>query len=142
MTGTAARAVQGYRRTQSHTSSPLELVVMLYDGAIRFLGDAEAALVRHDRAASANAISRTMAIVIELQCTLDLDRGGSVASELDRLYDYVRDRLLDASRDQDAGAVGDAQRVLRHLADAWRQIAGAPAGPTTTPPPVMPGTVR
>lgn len=125
------RALHGYRATAAQTSSPLELVVLLYDGAMRFLADAERAMTAGDLAARGTAIGRALAIVNELQATLDLGRGGAVAAELDRLYDYVQDRLLRATRDHDRQALGDAQRVLGALADAWRTIAAAP--PTGAP---------
>ena len=119
----AARALHTYRSTQAQTSSPLELVVMLYDGAVRFLADAERAFAAGDINARAHAISRAMAIVHELRNTLDLAKGGAVAEELDRLYDFVEDRLFAATRDRDPGPVADARRVLSSLADAWRTIA-------------------
>jgi flagellar protein FliS len=126
----AARALRGYRTTQAQTSSPLELVVLLYDGALRFLADAERAIAANDLAARGTAVSKALAIVNELQSTLNLEKGGAVAEELDRLYDYVQDRLLTVTRDHDAGALADAQRVLSSLAEAWRTVAsggGAPA---------------
>jgi len=131
MTPTTARALHGYRAAQTQTASPLELVVLLYDGALRFLADAERAMATHDLPTRASNISRAMAIVIELQSTLDMTRGGAVATELDRLYDFVQERLLTATSDHDAVALGDAQRVLTQLADAWRTVASgaAPEGP-------------
>ena len=124
---TAAQALRGYRTTQAQTASPMELVVLLYDGAIRFLADAERAMASGDLRARATAVSRALAIVNELQATLDLERGGAIAEELDRLYDYIQDRLLRFTRDQDAAALADAQRVLNAVAEAWRTIAAAPA---------------
>lgn len=121
----AARALQTYRSTQAQTSSPLELVVMLYDGVLKFLADAERAFAAGDIKARAHAISRAMAIVDELRNTLDLQNGGAVAEELDRLYDFVGERLFAATRDRDAGPVGEARRVLSSLADAWRTLAAA-----------------
>jgi flagellar protein FliS len=126
----AVRALRGYRTTQAQTSSPLELVVLLYDGALRFLADAERALAANDLPARATAISKALAIVNELQNTLDLAKGGAVAEELDRLYDFVQDRLLRVTRDQDASALAEAQRVLSSLADAWRTLATTPPGAT------------
>jgi len=122
----AAQALRGYRTTQTQTASPVELVVLLYDGAIRFLADAERAMAAGDLRARATAISRALAIVNELQATLDLERGGEIAAELDRLYDFIQDRLLRVTRDHNAAGLGDAQRVLNAIADAWRTIAAAP----------------
>lgn len=119
----ATRALRGYRTTQAQTSSPVELVVLLYDGALRFLAEAERALAAGDLAARGTAISKALAIVNQLQSTLDMARGGAVAEDLDRLYDFVQDCLLRVTRDHDTAALTDAQGVLASLADAWRTVA-------------------
>lgn len=115
--------VNPYLKTQVQSRTPLELVVMLYDGAIRFVRNAQDAIVCKDIARRAESISRAMAIVSELQSTLDMDKGGAIARELDRLYTYVRDRMLDASCRQDARPLDDALKVLLTLRDAWSEIA-------------------
>lgn len=119
----AARALQGYRTAQAQTSSPLELVVMLYDGALRFLADAERTFATGDLPARGVAIRKALAIVHELQATLDMEKGGEMAAELDRLYDFIQDRLLRVTREHDAAPLAEAQRVLASLAEAWRNIA-------------------
>lgn len=101
---------------------------MLYDGALRFVGDARAALARNDVKARADAISRTLAIIAELQNTLDLEKGGAIAVELDRLYTYLTARLLDVTVQKNAAALDDVHKVLSTLRDGWAQIVpgGAP----------------
>src|SRR5262245_1111199 len=83
------RGIDAYRRTEAQSASPLQLVVMLYDGALRFLNEARAAQARGDMRARGAALRRVTAIVAECQSTLDLERGGAVAAELDRLYSYI-----------------------------------------------------
>ena len=61
----------------------------------------------------------------ELQSTLDMESGGELAAELDRLYLFVRDRLVDASIKQDVKPVDDALRVLRTLREGWVGISSA-----------------
>lgn len=134
MTHTATRGVMGYRAAQTQTSSPLELVVMLYDGALRFLADAERAVEARDLPARATAIRKTLAIVGELRSTLDMTRGGAVAEELDRLYDYIQDRLIAVTRDQHPAGLAEARAVLVSLADAWRTIAAGGGAPPQAPP--------
>ena len=98
---TASRAAQAYRRVESESRSPLELVVMLYDGALRFVGEARAAHTAKDLPARGNAISKTLAIIAELQNTLDTEKGGAIAEQLDELYTYIQSRLLDVTMKQD-----------------------------------------
>ena len=118
-----ARGIDTYRRTNVHTRSPLELVVMLYDGALQSLGDARDALARKDVIARTRAVSRALAILTELQGTLNIKDGGAIAEELDRLYAFAINRLVDITTKRDASAIDEIVRVLTPLRDGWSQIA-------------------
>src|SRR4029453_105183 len=101
MSAIAARGVNSYRQTEIQSRSPLELVVMLYDGALRFTADAREAMVRRDIRARQQHLSRALAIVSELQSTLDMDTGGEVADRLHKLYGFFPDRLQGPPRKRD-----------------------------------------
>jgi flagellar protein FliS len=131
MSALPARGVNSYRQTEIQSRSPLELVVMLYDGALRFTADARDAMVRRDIRARQQHLSRALAIVSELQSTLDMDTGGDVAEHLDTLYGFVRDRLMDASSRQDLQPLDEARRVLTTLREGWLAISRASASATT-----------
>ncbi len=120
------RGVHAYRRTQAESSTPLERVVLLYDGAIRFLTAAADAIARGDLRGRAAAVSRALAILTELQNTLDMRQGGEVSKRLDALYDYLIGRLLDATTKGDRAAVDEAIRLLSTVREAWAQIAAQP----------------
>lgn len=123
------RGAEAYRRIEAESRSPMELVVMLYDGAIRFVGEARTAIARGDVGARGQAISRTLTIVAELQNTLNIQDGGTIAQELDRLYTYITTRLLDVTVKKDAAALDEVEKVLVTLRDGWVQIAATvPAG--------------
>ena len=117
------RGADAYRRTAVQSSSPLGLVVMLYDGAIKFVLEAREAIARNDVRARTNAVSRALAIVAELQNTLNLKEGGEVGLELDRLYSYVSARLLDVTAKADDEAAKEVHKLLSTLRDGWSQIA-------------------
>ena len=119
----AARDVNPYLQTQVQSRTPLELVVMLYDGALRFCTEAREAIEHRDVAKRGRAISRAMAIISELHCTLNMEEGGEVAQSLDKLYGFVRDRLMDASIRQDARPLDEAMRVLTTLREGWAGIS-------------------
>lgn len=121
------RGAEVYRRVNAETRSPLELVVMLYDGAIRFVGEARDAADRNDIAVRTRAVSRALAIVTELQNTLRLDEGGDVARELDRLYSYITTRLLDSNVKRDRKALDEVHRLLSTVREGWAQV-NTPAG--------------
>jgi flagellar protein FliS len=122
-----SRAAEAYRRVESESRSPLELVVMMYDGALRFLGEASDAAARGDLRARAHAVSRVLAIIGELQNTLDIEKGGAVADQLDDLYTYLTSRLLDVALKQDVTAIEEARKLLTPIRDAWSQISTTPA---------------
>jgi flagellar secretion chaperone FliS len=121
------RGAEAYRQTEAKSRSPLELVVMLYDGALRFVAEAAEAHAKRNIAARARAISKTIAILGELQSTLNVKEGGDVAKELDKLYTYIQGRLLDVSMKQDAAALAETQKLLTTLRDGWAQIASPKA---------------
>jgi flagellar protein FliS len=120
-----ARGAAAYRRVDAQSRSPLELVVMLYDGGLRFVGEAREATSRGDRLARANAISRALAIVGELQNTLNMEQGGAIAEELDRLYTYLTSRLVEATTAGGVEPLDEAQTLLGMLRDAWDQAAAS-----------------
>jgi flagellar protein FliS len=123
----ASRAAQAYRRVESESRSPLELVVVLYDGALRFVDEARAAHARHDLRTRGQAISKTVAIIGELQNMLDMEMGAAVAEQLDTLYTYINSRLLDVTLKQDIAACDEVHKLLGTLRDALVPGLGATA---------------
>jgi len=103
---------------------------MLYDGAIRFIGEARAAIARNDVRARTEATRRALDIVAELQNTLNIEQGGDIARELDRLYAYMSSKLLEVTRG-DAAAAEEIHKLLCTLRDGFSQAA-SPAAPAAT----------
>jgi flagellar protein FliS len=120
---------QAYRESSVLTASPEQLVVMLYDGAGRFLRQAEAALGEgavdhaHDR------LNRGEAIIDELLATLDMDQG-TVAERLQAIYVYCKRCLIEARLERDAAKVRLVVRLMGELREAWAQVA---SGGVATP---------
>jgi flagellar secretion chaperone FliS len=123
MTPTMARGAEAYYQTHVQSRSPLELVVMLYDGALRFLGQAAEAMDANDMSAKAVALSRAFAILAELQNTLNVAEGGELAKQLDALYTHAAERLVDANVRRSSGPIHEVIGLLRPLRDAWAQVA-------------------
>jgi flagellar protein FliS len=111
-----------YRRTQVETATPERLVLMLYDGAVRFAGEAVTALKAGQMQRAHAALLRTQAIIEELAGALDFDVG-PIAGRLYGLYQYMLRRLEHANLKKDAAAAGEVAEMLRSLGDAWRQAA-------------------
>ena len=131
MSAHVARGASSYLQTEIQSRTPLELVVMLYDGALRFTADAREAMLRRDIRGRQHNLSRALAIVSELQSTLDMESGGDVAAHLDKLYGYIHDRLMDASIKQDIQPLDEARRVLTTLREGWLAISRASSHATT-----------
>ena len=123
MTPTMARGADAYYQTHVQSRSPLELVVMLYDGALRFLDQAAEAMDRGDMAGKAMALSKAFAILAELQNTLNVKDGGDVARQLDALYSHMHDRLVEANVQRSSAPIRDVINLLQPLRDAWSQVA-------------------
>lgn len=134
---------QQYLKTAVMTASPEQLHMMLIDGAIRFATRGLEALQRSDFADLFNNIERALKIVAELQAGLRRDINPQVVDEMQRLYDFVYRRLIDANSARDPVAVEDALRILRHHRETWRLViekvdqerrqAAAPAAPAGLP---------
>lgn len=123
MIPTMARGAEAYYQTHVQSRSPLELVVMLYDGALRFCDQAATAMDAGDMPAKAAAMSRAFAILAELQNTLNVKDGGDVALQLDALYAHMNDRLVDANIQRSSAPIREVMRLLTPLRDAWAQVA-------------------
>jgi flagellar protein FliS len=112
-----------YKEISINTASPAKLVVMLYEGAIRFLRQAEGDVRNKDFAKKSQSVDRAVAIIQHLQGTLDLDKGGNVAFDLDRLYTYITSRIFEGSAKLDLKAFEEAIQLLTTLLSGWEEIA-------------------
>lgn len=108
------------------TATPEMVIVKLYEGALRFIRSARSHQERGEIAARATAIGRALAIVNELQHSLDLQQGGDIARNLDALYFYVTDRLLEANLRASVQSMDEASGILSTLNEAWIEIARRP----------------
>lgn len=133
-----AAGYRAYRRVQTETSSPGELVVMLYDALAADLQRPEAGLQKRERHEEAHvALVRAQEIVLELIASLNAE-AGELAQQLDDVYQYVYGRLVDANVKKDADAVREAARLVAPIRQAFiaavRQVgspANAPPAPST-----------
>jgi flagellar protein FliS len=118
---------RAYRNNAVLTASPGQLVLMLYDGALRSLSLAREAFDRPPEDARRyeviNAqLLKAQAILQELQSTLNHEAGGEFSRNLDRLYDYYIRRLMEANLRKQAAPVIEVERLLRDVRDAWAEM--------------------
>jgi flagellar secretion chaperone FliS len=117
-----ASAKQAYTEAAVLTATPERLVVMLYEGAIGFLARGAVALRAGQPAAGMKNVQRALAIIDELNFSLDMSYG-DVPEKLRSLYLFHKRRLVEACIAQDAEAIETVAELLRELGDAFAQIA-------------------
>ncbi len=142
----AQRARQHYQQAQALTVSPGQLVVLLYDGALKFMRRARMALDDRQLEVAHNAICRAQNIIVELDSTLD-DRAGNVSEDLHRIYDYCYRRLIEANMSKDPAPLGEVIAHFEALLETWRQVVSAhdatgTPGNASGPAPVQVQSVR
>lgn len=111
-----------YTSVQAETAPRGSLVVMLYQGAIRFGRTAVEAIRRNDLDAAHSALVRMQEIVSELRCTLDR-AVGEIADRLDAIYEYSSRRLIEANVKKDPEIVEEVVTLLMDLLPAWVEAA-------------------
>jgi len=135
MFGSMQRGVNAYAKVGLETSiiaaSPHKLIVMLYDGALSALKNADKHMAAGQIAEKGAAISKALDIINNgLRASLDKKTGGDIAGNLDSLYAYMTERLLTANLQNKAEMLEEVQILLSDLRDAWNQIGEKPAVPS------------
>jgi flagellar protein FliS len=114
---------QQYRATRVETAGSVDLVVMLYQGAVKFIRVGLDALEQRDVKAAHASFVRAQDIVVELLGSLNREAGGDIARQLSGLYDYCYRQLILANVKKDPAPAHEVMGILRDLGTAWQQIA-------------------
>ena len=112
-----------YQQTQIETAPPERLLLMLYDGAIRFGNTAKLAIQNKDTQGANNYCIKVQNILTELMVTLRMDVGGDIAQNLFDLYEYMIQRMVQANVNKDPQPVEEVVGHLKELREAWAQAA-------------------
>ncbi len=118
-----AQYARQYEQTQVVTSSGVQLVVLLYDGAIQSIEMARREIQVHNVREKARHLGRAIAIVGELNSVLDCEQGGDIARSLRRLYDYILMELVETNIRNNEQRLDGPLRCLATLREAWREVA-------------------
>ena len=108
-----------YLKTQIETASKEQLVVMLFDGVIRFTEQARKAIAEENIEDSHHSLMRAQAIIMELICTIDKEKGGEVADGLMSLHAYAFNCLIVCNMKKDVAKIDEVQKIYRELREAW-----------------------
>ncbi|BFR49249.1 flagellar export chaperone FliS [Nitratidesulfovibrio sp. HK-II] len=120
------KAAQAYLQTQVTTTTQGELLLLLYDGAIKFLTQAKDKIAERDYAGKGILISKALDIVNELDASLNMEKGGELAQNLHKLYFYCSTRLLNANLKMDVSFIDEVIKILSGLRGAYGQIVNTP----------------
>lgn len=120
---TLTYAQNAYTKTKVNTSAaPLDLVIMLYDGAIEYLRKAAYHIDQGSIQGKIENLSRARAIIEELLSSLNADIGGEIAENLESLYLYMLMELAKANARNDTAKIEEVENLLIELRSAWRAI--------------------
>ena len=114
-----------YRKNEVSTSSQGRLILMMYEGAIKFATMALQSLEKGDIAGQGKYINKTHDIINELSLALDLKKGGEVAQSLESLYQFMLSQLTLANIKSDRKALEIVIKILKPLSEAWEQLLQA-----------------
>ena|SRR5690349_20779427 len=143
-----AKAWQSYRQVATQTASPGQVVLMLYDGILRFLEQARTGFSKDDpkefNETINNNVQRAQAIINEMNQALNMAEGGEFASRMRGLYDYFDRRLQESNMTKTETGILEVIKRVTVLRDAWSEMlhkgtpsenAGNPGRPEAAPAP-------
>src|SRR5262245_37847038 len=121
-----ASKLAAYRSTSAHAgvaaADPHGLIVMLMDGALERIATARGMMAHGNNPEKAQLLTRAVAIIDELRNSLNVKAGGSLAANLDALYEYMCTRLVQANASNKPELLDEVSRLLNEIRAAWLQI--------------------
>ena len=130
--GYGKKGLGRYQDMKVQTASPAQIMIMLYDGAIRFSLQAKKKIEDKDFEGKGVFISKTQAIIDELMNSLDFNIAPELCTNLQQLYIYINERLTHANIKMEAEAMNEVVELLNTLRDGWKQALASEQDPTVT----------
>ena len=133
------QAYNAYKTTNVKTASQGRLVVLLYEEAVRQLSsassmyDADKKLPVKNIEKFGNAILKAQEIITELQVSLDMEKGGEIASNLMALYIFFNKQLTEANIKKDKDVLDSILKMMKDLCESWTQAAASSANAPSAP---------
>jgi flagellar protein FliS len=113
-------------RSQVEGASPERLIQLMLEGALDRVSLARGAMENGETAAKGERIGKAISLVEGLRASLDHERGGELAGNLDALYEYASRRLLEANLRNDVAILDEVSNLLREIKQAWDRLVGSP----------------
>ena len=118
------QVVNSYNQFNLNIDNPHKLILMLYEGALRFAHFAKKAIKEGNIEDKVKYINKTVNIFIELINSLDFEKGGQVAYYLNGLYDYQIKLLVKANAENNIEYIDQVINVIKELIEAWKEETG------------------
>ena len=122
----ARNPYKAYQQTQVTTAKPEKILLLLYEGAIKFNKQAMQKMIAKDISGKGTNISKTLAIISELMNTLDHEVGGQLALDLENLYVYMMDQLIEGNVHNKIECLEAVEKLLVTLYEGWRDVVENP----------------
>jgi len=116
--------INNYAQANLNIDNPAKLILMLYEGGLRFLFFAKKSIQQNDIENKVKYINKAIDIFIELINSLDFEKGGQVAYYLNGLYDYQIKLLTKANLENNIEYIDQVINVLKELIEAWKEETG------------------
>lgn len=120
------KGAQAYRQNAVMGASPVQLVVMMYDGALRFMEEGKRAMAAKDLDTQNTKLQRAQKIVVELMSTLNIQQGGDIARNLLGLYTFVVNELVEGNINDDPSRIENAMKTMSELREGWARLEQVP----------------
>lgn len=122
-----------YKKTQVTTVDKGRLIVLLYEGAIKFVNQANDCAKANNLEGKANNINRAMDVIGELNHSLNVADGGEIAANLRKLYIFMTDQLLRAKIGSETNVLDQVIQMLGTLSEAWNEVVTKPEAQDAIP---------
>ena len=114
---------QAYATTQISTASSVQVVVLLYDGAISSMKLVQESIAAHNFQDKARFLDRALRVIGELSASLNMEEGGVVAKDLQRLYEYIQFEVTQANLKNEPGRLKGPILCMSEIREAWQELA-------------------
>lgn len=128
MASAFGKGIGEYRKTSVQSATPLQLVIMLYDAALRHCEAGKAAVIKGDLSAQNKHLNSAQRIVSELVAGLDMTKGAEIAKNLFGIYTFCLNELATANIHDKTAPIDKVVKILTELRQAWSQIEGEQNG--------------
>jgi flagellar protein FliS len=125
--------ISQYRKNAVGGASPIQLIIMLYDGSLRHMQAAKNAMEQGDLFQQNKSAQAAQRILAELMSSLDMEKGGDVSKNLLSIYSFVYNRLIEANMQDKPEWIDDCMKLMSDLGESWRLIQRQQTDGVATP---------